>query len=185
MKTLAFAFLTVLLLAAIGLAGDSTKTAPEKTEKAVKAVDKDPGEVVKAEEAAEKPARKSPIVATESGLRYQDIVVGTGVEAADKMAVACHYTLWFADSTGLRKTEKVQSSKDRGLEFNCRIGQGLIPGWSEGMVGMKEGGTRVLYVPWELGYGANGYGQMIPPKQNLIFELDFIRQTGTKMKPNE
>lgn len=185
MKTLTIACMTLLLLAAFSFAGDSTKTVPEKTEKAAKTVDKAPDEVIKAGETAEKAVKKTPIVTTESGLRYQDIVVGTGVEATDKMGVACHYTLWFADSTGLKKGQKVQSSKDRGLEFNCRIGQGLIAGWSEGMIGMKEGGTRVLYVPSKLGWGEKGFGEMIPPNQNVIFEIDFIKQTANKMTPGE
>jgi len=185
MKTLTIAFMTLLLPAAFCFAGDSTEAVPEKAEKPAKMVDKAATEVIKVGESAEKAVKKSPIITTESGLRYQDVVVGTGVEATDKMAVACHYTLWFADSTGLQRTQKVQSSKDRGLEFNCRIGQGLIPGWSEGMIGMKEGGTRVLYVPWELGYGEKGFGEMIPAKQNLIFELDFVKQTANKMTPGE
>jgi FKBP-type peptidyl-prolyl cis-trans isomerase len=131
----------------------------------------------KAEPAAETEKPKEPeMITNESGLRYQDLAVGEGKEAVDSMRVDCHYTLWFADSTGLEKTEKIQSSKDGDKSFQCQIGVGLIPGWSEGMVGMKEGGTRLLYVPWELGYGANGHPSgMIPGKTNLIFEIDFIK----------
>ena len=43
------------------------------------------------------------------------------------------------------------------------------------MVGMKEGGTRRLFVPWEQGYGAQGRPPMIPAKTNLIFEIDFVQ----------
>ena len=123
-------------------------------------------------------AEEPEMVTTDSGLRYQDLVVGTGVKAKYRMQVDCHYTLWFADSTGLVKTKRVQSSKDRGQSFQCQIGVALIPGWSEGMVGMQEGGTRLIYVPWKLGYGAGGRPPMIPGKQNLIFEIDFIKKVG-------
>jgi FKBP-type peptidyl-prolyl cis-trans isomerase FkpA len=109
-----------------------------------------------------------------SGVRYQELVVGTGKEAVNQMPVECHYTLWFADSTGLQKVQRFQSSKDSNQPFQCQLGVRLIPGWSEGMLGMKEGGTRRIYIPWALGYGAQGGGP-IPPKTNLIFEIDFLK----------
>lgn len=115
------------------------------------------------------------IVAKPSGVRIQDLVVGKGLEATDKMKVECHYTLWFADSTGLKKGQRFQSSKDNnGKPFTCTLGSGLIPGWSDGMIGMKEGGTRRIYIPWALGYGDQQFRE-IPPKTNLIFEIDFLK----------
>lgn len=128
--------------------------------------------------ATEEKQQEPEMITTESGLRYQDLVVGEGVEATEKMRVDCHYTLWLADSTGLEKGERLQSSKDGGNSFQCTIGTGLITGWSEGMVGMKEGGTRLLYVPWSLGYGAGGRPPMIPGKSNLIFEIEFLKKVG-------
>jgi len=55
------------------------------------------------------------------------------------------------------------------------LGVRLIPGWSEGMVGMKEGGIRRVLVPWKLGYGEQGSGRTIPGKTDLIFEMEFIK----------
>jgi FKBP-type peptidyl-prolyl cis-trans isomerase len=110
-----------------------------------------------------------------SGVRYQELVVGTGVEAALGMKLECHYTLWLGDSTGLQKGQFLQSSKDSNQPFTCTLGQGLINGWSDGMVGMKEGGTRRLFIPWEQGYGAQGRPPMIPGMTNLIFEIDFLK----------
>ena len=110
------------------------------------------------------------IITKESGVRYLEMIEGTGVEAVDRMQVECHYTLWFADSTGLEKLEMFQSSKDGGMPFRCQLGVRLIPGWTDGMIGMKEGGTRRIYVPWELGYGDQEGGR-IPAKTNLIFEI--------------
>ncbi|MBU0982841.1 MAG: FKBP-type peptidyl-prolyl cis-trans isomerase [candidate division Zixibacteria bacterium] len=118
------------------------------------------------------------MITTESGLRYQDLVVGTGEKALYRMRVDCHYTVWLADSTGLVKVSRLQSSKDKGQSYQCQIGVALIQGWSEGMVGMQEGGTRRLYVPWKLGYGAGGRPPAIPGKTNLIFEIDFLKKLG-------
>jgi FKBP-type peptidyl-prolyl cis-trans isomerase FkpA len=109
-------------------------------------------------------------------VRYQDLVVGTGAECKLGSKVKVHYTLWFADSTG-QKQKRFQSSKDgEGTPFTCTLGQGLIYGWSHGMVGMKEGGTRRLIIPPMLGYGAGGRG--IPPNQWLVFEIDFLELLG-------
>lgn len=113
---------------------------------------------------------------TELGVKYQDLVVGEGAECALGTKLVCHYTLWFADSLGNKET-RFQSSKDStangpGQPFTCTLGQRLIKGWSDGMVGMKEGGTRLLIVKPELGYGAGDRG--IPPNQTLVFEIDFL-----------
>ena len=114
------------------------------------------------------------ILVKPSGVRYQELVVGTGKDAVDQMQVECHYELWLADSTGQVKGNKVDSSKDRGQPFQCQLGVGLIPGWTDGMIGMKEGGSRRILVPWNLGY-PNGAGQAIPAQTNLIFEIDFLK----------
>jgi FKBP-type peptidyl-prolyl cis-trans isomerase len=126
--------------------------------------------------AAEETTTEEPeILSKESGVRYQELVVGTGAEAALRDSVECHYTLWLADSTGLVKGDKVDSSVDRGQPFTCQLGVRLIQGWSDGMVGMKEGGKRRLLVPWQLGY-PNGAGARIPPQTNLIFEIEFLKK---------
>ena len=124
----------------------------------------------------------SDIVEKPSGLKYKDLTVGDGAQAVDGMTVLCHYTLWFADGSGMIKKEQVESSKDSGEPLQCRIGHGLIQGWSEGMLGMREGGMRRVFVPWQLGYGENGNTALgVPSKQNLIFEIEFLR----KVQPGE
>jgi FKBP-type peptidyl-prolyl cis-trans isomerase len=114
------------------------------------------------------------ILSKPSGVRYQDLVVGKGVEAVLGSQVQCHYTVWLGDSTGLVKGQFLQSSKDTNQPFTCTLGQALIAGWSDGMVGMKEGGTRRIFIPWEQGYGAQGRPPMIPAKTNLVFEIEFL-----------
>lgn len=162
MKFVMTLLLFVTLFGTVGCQADSNEA-------------KEPAVEEKAEGTETAPAEEPEIVTKDSGVRYQDLVVGTGVEAVDRMRVTCHYTLWFADSTGLVKEQRFQSSKDNnGQPFSCQLGVRLIPGWSDGMIGMKEGGTRRIFVPWELGYGAQG-SRGIPPKQNLIFEIEFVK----------
>ena len=115
-----------------------------------------------------------PVLETKYCLSFIDLKVGEGAVVDYNVKVECHYTIW-PDLGDGKKGAKIQSSKDGGTPFTCTIGQRLITGWSDGMVGMKEGGTRELRVPYQLGYGASGMGDMIPGKQDLIFEIEFIR----------
>ncbi len=110
---------------------------------------------------------------TASGLQYEDTVPGTGDEASAGQHVTVHYTGWLYNN-GVKGT-KFDSSKDRGDPFQFGLGDGMvIKGWDEGVQGMKIGGTRVLVIPPELGYGARGAGGVIPPNATLIFEVDLL-----------
>ena len=71
--------------------------------------------------------------------------------------------------------EKFDSSVDRGSPFEFTIGIGqVIKGWDEGVMSMKVGGKRTVYIPSALGYGAGGGGP-IPPNADLIFEIELIK----------
>ena len=105
-----------------------------------------------------------------SGLEYFDIRKGTGAEAKSYKKVTVHYTGWLADSH-----KKFDSSVDRHTPFDFVLGSGqVIRGWDEGVLGMKVGGTRVLTIPPELGYGARGAGGVIPPNATLVFEVELL-----------
>ena len=111
---------------------------------------------------------------TASGLTYDDKVVGTGAEAKAGQDVQVHYTGWLF--YGGERGKKFDSSKDRGEPFEFPLGAGhVIKGWDEGVAGMKVGGTRVLTIPPQLGYGARGAGGVIPPNATLIFEVELLR----------
>jgi FKBP-type peptidyl-prolyl cis-trans isomerase FkpA len=113
------------------------------------------------------------MITTPSGLQYEDTVPGTGDEAKAGQRVSVHYTGWLYDS-GV-KGAKFDSSKDRRDPFEFGLGQGqVIRGWDEGVQGMKVGGTRVLVIPPQLGYGARGAGGVIPPNATLMFEVDLL-----------
>ncbi len=110
---------------------------------------------------------------TASGLQYEDLVVGTGAEAASGRNVTVHYTGWlYRDG---ERGDKFDSSKDRDEPFIFPLGAGMvIKGWDEGVQGMKVGGTRVLVIPSTLGYGARGAGGVIPPNATLLFEVELL-----------
>ena len=120
-----------------------------------------------------KKKEKGKIVTTKSGLKYEDLKVGTGAEAKSGDGVEVHYTGWLKDGT------KFDSSKDRGKPFRFQLGAGrVIKGWDEGVQGMKVGGTRKLMIPPELGYGARGAGDTIPPNAELTFEVELLQIKG-------
>jgi peptidylprolyl isomerase len=105
---------------------------------------------------------------TESGLRYEDIVVGAGPSPQSGQEVTVHYTGVLEDGT------KFDSSLDRGQPFKFKIGVGqVIKGWDEGVMTMKVGGKRKLVIPPQLGYGRRGVGP-IPPNSTLVFEVELL-----------
>jgi len=113
---------------------------------------------------------------TASGLQYEDTVVGSGATAQAGQHVTVHYTGWLYDAKAPQsRGRKFDSSKDRDDPFDFPLGDGnVIAGWDEGVQGMKVGGTRVLTIPPELGYGAHGAGGVIPPNATLVFEVELL-----------
>jgi FKBP-type peptidyl-prolyl cis-trans isomerase FkpA len=119
---------------------------------------------------------ESSMTTTPSGLQYEDTKVGDGPVATSGQQVTVHYTGWLSDPTAPNgRGKKFDSSKDRGDPFVFGLDQGMvIKGWDEGVQGMAAGGTRVLTIPAELGYGTRGAGGVIPPNATLVFEVDLI-----------
>lgn len=109
-------------------------------------------------------------ITTASGLKLLDRVVGSGDEAKAGDKVTVHYT------GTLTNGSKFDSSLDRGQPFTFALGAGqVIKGWDEGVAGMKVGGKRKLVIPANLGYGARGAGNVIPPNATLIFEVELLK----------
>ncbi len=109
------------------------------------------------------------VITTPSGLKYEDLKVGTGATPKTGQTVSVQYTGTLENGT------KFDSSRDRGVPFEFQIGTGqVIPGWDEGLSTMKVGGRRNLIVPPNLGYGAAGAGGVIPPNATLIFDVELV-----------
>ena len=97
-------------------------------------------------------------------------IIGNGLEVKNHSKVSVHYIGKLEDNTVF------DSSYDRGQLFDFQIGvRQVILGWETGLLGMKEGGKRTIFIPYELAYGESGAGSLIPPKSNLIFEIEVIK----------
>ena len=99
--------------------------------------------------------------------------MGTGdVAEVGKIAVI-HFSAWLDDYG--TKGKEFFDSRDRGKPISFKIGTDkVMKGWNIGVAGMKVGGTRRLMIPSELGYGADGVGDVVPPNADLIFEIELL-----------
>ena len=127
---------------------------------------------------AEAPAAQAApaVQADSSALSFQkiDSVVGTGQVAKAGDRVTVHYSGWLY-LPNAPEHHGTQFDSSRGREpFTFRLGSGgVIPGWDQGVAGMKVGGKRTLVIPAALGYGGEGAGP-IPPNANLIFDVELL-----------
>jgi peptidylprolyl isomerase len=148
-------------------------------------------------------------VKTAFALRYQDIKPGTGPEAEPGKLYKVHYTGWLAadgrkfdssydhrspvmDKDGkpvLGDDGKPKLGDPQPLIFPQGYGR-LIPGFDQGVAGMKIGGKRRLFIPWQLAYGAHdrpgpdAAHPGIPAKADLIFDVELLDTTDMQMPTN-
>ncbi len=117
-----------------------------------------------------KPSTK--MTTTNSGLQYQDEVVGTGAVAKAGQTVTVNYTGTFTD--GKKFDSNVDPAFGHVEPFSFQLGAGgVIKGWDEGVAGMKVGGKRKLVIPATLGYGSQDYGP-IPGNSTLLFDVELL-----------
>jgi FKBP-type peptidyl-prolyl cis-trans isomerase FkpA len=106
---------------------------------------------------------------TDAGVYWRDDRVGEGEEAVAGSAASVHYTGYLPDG------QSFDSSRPRGEPFLVQLGAGqVIPGWDDGVPGMREGGRRTLVIPSEMAYGSAGAGGVIPPYAVLVFEVEMV-----------
>ena len=115
----------------------------------------------------EENAKKEGIVTLPSGLQYEVITEGNGKKPSATDRVKCHYEGTLIDGT------LFDSSVKRGQPAVFGVNQ-VIKGWVEALQLMSEGSKWRLYIPSELGYGAQQAGEMIPPHSTLIFDVELI-----------
>ena len=103
-------------------------------------------------------------------LGIEDVVVGEGPEATKGSKVSVHYV-----GVAFRSGEEFDASWNRGQPFQFKLGKGqVIPGWDQGVAGMRVGGRRKLTIPSAIAYGARGAGGVIKPHEPLVFVVDLL-----------
>ena len=158
---------TILVLALIAfITGASYFVLSQKRDTNVTTYSTDTSSSQEASSSAEQSATDSATHA--SGLKIEDITVGTGAEAKKNSLVTVNYKGTLENGT------QFDSSYDRNQPYTTPLGQGqVIKGWDLGIPGMKVGGKRKLIIPAELGYGSHGQGS-IPANATLIFEVELL-----------
>ena len=127
------------------------------------------GNIEKGKQFLEENKQRPGVVTLPSGLQYEVIKEGNvGRYAKITDQVQCHYEGTLIDGT------LFDSSIKRGQPATFGVNQ-VIPGWVEALQLMPEGAKWKLYIPSELGYGAQGAGEMIPPHSTLIFEVELLK----------
>ena len=103
-------------------------------------------------------------------LQVKDLAPGSGPAAQPGQNVQVQYV-----GVSYTNGRQFDASWDRGEPFSFQLGAGqVIPGWDQGVAGMKVGGRRQLTIPPELGYGEQGQPPDIPPNETLIFVIDLL-----------
>jgi peptidylprolyl isomerase len=117
-----------------------------------------------------KPAIPKPTGAPPRRLVKEDIVKGKGPGAKPGDTVTVNYV-----GMNFSNGQEFDSSWDSGAAFPVQLGAGMvIEGWDKGLVGVRKGGRRMLTIPPEMGYGAEGYPPDIPPNETLVFVVDAV-----------
>ncbi|HEY1043821.1 MAG TPA: FKBP-type peptidyl-prolyl cis-trans isomerase [Telluria sp.] len=124
-----------------------------------------------------------PVVLTYAGnpanLVKTDNTVGTGTEAVAGKWVKVTYTGYLYNEPA---ADKKGTQFDSGT-FPFKLGAGsVIPGFDQGVTGMKVGGKRTIMIPSSLGYGASGNGPKIPPNAGLVFDVELLQVSDTQIQ---
>jgi FKBP-type peptidyl-prolyl cis-trans isomerase len=128
------------------------------------------GETTSVADTGPKPTVEVPKGPAPQKLVVEDLKTGDGAEAKAGDQVSVQYVGVLYDGG-----KQFDSSWDRGQPFDFQLGSGqVIPGWDQGVEGMKVGGRRELIIPPNLGYGAQGQPPTIPPNSTLVFVIDLV-----------
>jgi peptidylprolyl isomerase len=172
-RPLLLAVLAVLALAAAGCGSDDDKSKDEAATTPATASTPAATTPTTPTETATKPKVTVPSGPSPKKLEIKDLKQGSGQAAKAGDALTVQYV-----GVNYANGKQFDASWDRGQPFQFQLGAGgVIPGWDEGLVGMKAGGRRELIIPPDLAYGAQGAPPDIPPNATLIFVID-LEQIG-------
>jgi peptidylprolyl isomerase len=172
-RPLLLAVLAVLALAAAGCGSDDDKSKDEAATTPATASTPAATTPAAPTEAAIKPKVTVPSGPPPKQLEIKDLKPGSGQAAKAGDALTVQYV-----GVNYANGKQFDASWDRGQPFQFQLGAGMvIPGWDQGIVGMKPGGRRELIIPPDLAYGAQGSPPDIPPNATLIFVID-LEQIG-------
>jgi peptidylprolyl isomerase len=166
--------LLVALLALAGCGGDDNNSSDESTATPEAAATETPTATPSATEKPAAPAKK-PKVRVPKGkppkkLVVKDLKEGTGPPVQAGQTATVQYV-----GVNFDGGKQFDASWDRGEPFSFAVGGGqVIPGWDQGVQGMKVGGRRLLVIPPDLGYGPDGQPPVIKPNETLVFVIDLL-----------
>lgn len=107
------------------------------------------------------------------GLRFKDLQVGEGAAAQPGMVATIHFIGWL-DKDGVRGRE-IYNSRREGRPVSFVIGtDGVMPGWNEGVVGMKPGGSRMLLLPPAMAFGSRQVDGVVPANAPMMFRIELL-----------
>ncbi len=117
---------------------------------------------------------------TAFALRLIDAVVGTGALAANRQCVYVHYTGWLTNGTKFDSSRDTMPNGRPRMPLSFPIGaRRVIAGWDLGFEGMRVGGQRRLLIPYQLAYGEAGRPPVIPPRSELVFDVELLAVADT------
>ena len=185
MLSLRHLLLAVLTALALSLAacgddedegGDSAATGTQSAESAPAETQAEEAPAEISKDLEEKPAIAQPSGEPPTELEKEDVVKGKGRRAREGDNVSVQYV-----GVNFSNGAEFDASWNRGEPFTFTLGAGqVIPGWDEGVAGMREGGRRKLTIPPDLGYGEAGSPPAIPPNETLVFVVDLEKVERAK-----
>ena len=112
-------------------------------------------------------------VTAPSGLKYRDLKIGSGMDARLESTVTIHLVGWLQENGQLGRELYNSRKEKRPISFVVGTDK-VMKGWNAGVVGMRAGGTRVLIIPPELGFGKKAIEDTIPPNARMLFIIQLL-----------
>jgi peptidylprolyl isomerase len=117
---------------------------------------------------------------TAFALRYIDVAPGTGAAAEPRKCIYAHYTGWLTNGTKFDSSRDTTAAGEPRTPISFPQGaRRVIAGWEAGFEQMRVGGRRRLFIPYQLAYGELGRPPVIPPKAELVFDVELMAVADT------